>query len=409
MTPPLNKLIVGLILYISTGIAQPILVDTLRIHALLGHKYLLLPTLANTTGMALCGLVASTVQWSEFKTLLFASSSDVKNGGRNLKRLILMTSLLDLISGMCLTFGILMTGGAIFVILYNSCPAWTAILSRFLLGKKLGTVQMLGVVLVCIGLVTNVLGTKMTLGASGDGEGKDNSAYMGVIFGSVIVLLGSLFHSLMFVVSDWALSSFSCHDHNTTVIRDEKKTNISISGEIWSCCLGTIEATFMLLWVMIGIIISGFQEQGYVPPSAISTDGESSYMNSIDGNLSYVIGGFILLVIVDAVHAAAFFTLLKDIGAVASALLKGLQMVVVIALSAFFFCAKESSQCLTPSKALSALFVLSGVVCYGLGGGGGKKEEKKDTSPTLGTGTKSGKIASTLEDQDSVEVKPLIK
>ena len=419
----LNKLIIGVILYISTGIAQPILIDTLRIHALLGHKYLLLPTLANTTGMALCGLLASTSNWNDFKHLLLTSSSssnDKKHSSivgknNNLKRWILMTALVDLISGMCLTFGILLTGGAIFVILYNSCPAWTALLSKFILGKNLSTIQILGIVLVCVGLVANVLGTKLTTqpndavnGRNDKNYGDDENAYIGVIFfGSIIVLVGSLLHSLMFVLSDWTLNSSSspCHENETSMAMNEKVPKFSIPGEIWSCCLGTIEAIFMFFWVMIGILTTGFHHKGWSPPQNELVNGLS-----FDGNIYYIIGGFGLLVLVDTIHAASFFTLLKNIGAVASALLKGLQMVIVIALSAIFFCSRESTQCLTTSKVLSALLVLSGVICYGVGSGR-QNERKIATTTAIGIvelSSTDNETKLTSRSQDLVEMKQLI-
>ena len=419
-SPSVNKLIIGVIVYISTGIAQPILIDTLRIHALLGHKYLLLPTLANTTGMALCGLLASASNWNDFKHLLLTSSSSSSSSNsiivgknNNLKQWIFMTALVDLISGMCLTFGILLTGGAIFVILYNSCPAWTALLSKFILGKNLSTMQILGVILVCIGLVTNVLGTKLTTQSNGGNDrsdGDDEQAYIGVIFfGSIIVLVGSLLHSLMFVLSDWTLNSSSspCHENETSMAMNEKASKFSISGEIWSCCLGTIEAIFMFFWVMIGILTTGFHDRDW---SLQQQQNEFENGQSYDGNIYYIIGGFALLVLVDTIHAASFFTLLKNIGAVASALLKGLQMVIVIALSAFFFCSKESSQCLTVSKVLSALLVLSGVICYGVGGSS-QNERKISTATAIGSvelSSTNNETMSTSRAQDLVEMKQLI-
>ena len=92
--------------------------------------------------------------------------------------------------------------------------------------------------------------------------------------------------------------------------------------------------------------------------------------------------GFCALVVIDAVHSGAFFTLLKNIGAVASALLKGVQMIVVVALSAILYCPTEKSQCLTWIKAISAIIVLSGVMGYGLGN---KKLETLSSSSTGGS------------------------
>eukprot|EP00547_Thalassionema_nitzschioides_P013384 CAMPEP_0194262430 /NCGR_PEP_ID=MMETSP0158-20130606/46543_1 /TAXON_ID=33649 /ORGANISM="Thalassionema nitzschioides, Strain L26-B" /LENGTH=143 /DNA_ID=CAMNT_0039002587 /DNA_START=826 /DNA_END=1254 /DNA_ORIENTATION=- len=80
-----------------------------------------------------------------------------------------------------------------------------------------------------------------------------------------------------------------------------------------------------------------------------------------------VLLGFSGLVLIDTVHAASFFTLLKSVGAVTSALLKGVQCLVVMALSALFYCPTEPSQCLTGMKIFSALLVLTGVAGYGAG------------------------------------------
>lgn len=367
----IQNLSLGLILYISTGILQPLIIDTLRIHSLLGHHYLLLPTLANTTGMALCGLLASKHQWNNLHSILFSSSN---THNQSFKRMIIITSIIDLLSGMALTFGILLTGGAIFVILYNSCPAWTAILSRIILKKKMNRMQFGGVVLVCIGLIVNIV-----LGRSkNDDHNQENkhdsneststSSSYGVIMGSIIVLIGSLLHSLMFVLSDLSLRSLNHNEQQlkehatttTTAHSNNHDQTTSVSGEIWSCCLGTIEATFVTIWVTIGIITTGFHDDQNITTNISNNDNEQS----INTCFISILSGFLLLVVIDTLHAAAFFTLLKNIGAVGSALLKGIQTVVVIVLSALLFCGREESQCLNWNKVLSASLVLGGVFLY---------------------------------------------
>jgi len=448
-SPSLKNLITGLSIYIATGITQPILTDALRINNLLGHKHLLLPTLANTAGMALCGLLVSKSQWTTFRHCILSSSNNTTrttitstgtstgtstsssstSKNNKLKQMIIITSIVDLLSGMCLTFGILLTGGAIFVILYNSCPMWTALISRFVLSKRMTSVQLIGIILVCLGLITNVLGTMIqleddtkdtTTATTTDattGSDSDGTYSYGIVVGSIIVLVGSLLHSLMFVLSDYSLrsssssvSSYDDDDDSTTAsntttsttthttmnrrqqydnVEDEiivspssneqsKNGSIIVTGEIWSCCLGSIEASFMVIWVFIGILTTGFYENNNEDimttnnnPSFSSINDSTTYYRGGGNNLSHIIGGFLLLVIVDAAHAAAFFALLKNIGAVASALLKGVQAIVVIALSALFFCPAEPSQCITSVKVLSALLVLTGVFLYGVSSSSG--------------------------------------
>jgi drug/metabolite transporter (DMT)-like permease len=312
--------------------------------------------------------------------------------------MVFLTALVDLISGMCLTFGLLLTGGAIFVILYNSCPAWTAILSRFLLGKKLTVLQVGGVILVCIGLVTNVFGSQLQMTSSNgkDTQGKNalvgvateeekNASYL-IIVGSFIVLFGSLLHSLMFVLSDMSLNSLhqydevsasSCIGGMAPVHLDDDDKNkkdshaSSVTGEVWSCCLGSLETVFMTIWVTMGISMYGFNSNS--DAKAAANEERVPWQKAAFG--------FCALVVIDAVHSGAFFTLLKNIGAVASALLKGVQMIVVVALSAVLYCPTERSQCLTWIKAISAVIVLSGVMGYGLGN---TKSEALSSSSTAG-------------------------
>jgi len=114
----------------------------------------------------------------------------------------------------------------------------------------------------------------------------------------------------------------------------------------------------MFLWVFIGLLFYGFHTNNndtidvtdYTKPSTCA-----------------IVGGFLFLVIIDTSHAASFFTLLQDIGAMSSALIKGVQTVIVIILSAMFFCGIEETQCLNTHKTCSAFFALIGVLCYSAG------------------------------------------
>jgi len=379
------QLAIAVSIYIITGILQPIVIDYLRLSSLLGHKFLLLPTLANTIGMALCGLLVSAQEWSLFfkrislqrckseaETLLPSSVTLTKTSKRNeghkssnpsLRSMILCTALVDLISGMSLTFGILLTGGAIFVVFYNSCPAWTALFSRIILKKYLNWIQIASVASVCAGLILNVLGSQSQLSKEGTNPnegGEDNDSSMKVhlvLIGSFIVLLGSLLHSLMFVISDLTMSM------------KKQKSDLVLTGEIWSCCLGSLETCFMVLWVVIGIILFGFSEkvQDSFHKEKANVDTKVDIDSPSHSIYISVLLGFGGLVLIDAIHATAFFKLLKNVGATTSALLKGVQCLVVMVLSALFYCPTEPSQCLTGMKILSALLVLVGVTGYGAG------------------------------------------
>eukprot|EP00521_Asterionellopsis_glacialis_P014409 CAMPEP_0195305114 /NCGR_PEP_ID=MMETSP0707-20130614/35693_1 /TAXON_ID=33640 /ORGANISM="Asterionellopsis glacialis, Strain CCMP134" /LENGTH=336 /DNA_ID=CAMNT_0040369139 /DNA_START=374 /DNA_END=1384 /DNA_ORIENTATION=- len=327
-------------------------------------------------GMALCGILSNTNDIKQLKRSLQQ---------RDFVKKLLLTAAIDLISGMLLTGGILMTGGGVFVVLYNSCPAWTAILSRVFLKRKMSLLQTFGVSLVCMGLIVNVAGSHRQL-ADSNSDGKDSisssestSNVTTVLVGSVVVLVGCILHSAFFVMSEISLlgnRTTSTSRRTSTTNSSSTNTEPEVSAPLWSCCLGSIESICMAFWVFTGIQRGGFQaREGDGDPSI----GPATTMCSSTD----FIKGFSILLLVDAVHAGAFFLLLKEIGAVGSALLKGMQTVAVVTLSAVFFCHAETTQCMTVIKACSIVLVLSGTTSYALGSHKNKAQSTKKKDKIL--------------------------
>jgi drug/metabolite transporter (DMT)-like permease len=351
----LATFLVAAFLYVGTGILQPIVIDYLKSNGSLGRKILVLPTLANVMGMACCGVMVESKEWKS----LYKHS-----------RLILTAAAIDWISGMLLTGGILLTGGSIFVIFYNSCPVWTALLSYFVMKQSLTVPQTAGIVLVSCGLIYNVLGNRST--ASSKVSDVQGNARI-VMIGSVIVLMGSFMHSCMFVVSELALKNKSPPKKKNGTNNKKENANAKddidstdISPPLWSSSLGILESFAMMTWVMINVYLGGFfdPQLGIENPTA-----------------PVILKGFVALLCIDAIHAAAFFALLSKLGAVASALLKGVQTIIVVLLSAALFCDPETSpqQCLDTVKISSMSIVLLGVLCFA----GSKKKKDNDKEKVI--------------------------
>eukprot|EP00594_Rhizosolenia_setigera_P020548 CAMPEP_0178979530 /NCGR_PEP_ID=MMETSP0789-20121207/25892_1 /TAXON_ID=3005 /ORGANISM="Rhizosolenia setigera, Strain CCMP 1694" /LENGTH=194 /DNA_ID=CAMNT_0020669643 /DNA_START=130 /DNA_END=714 /DNA_ORIENTATION=- len=171
------------------------------------------------------------------------------------------------------------------------------------------------------------------------------------------------------------------NDGTDDISKNDSSSN-TISGEIWSSCLGSLEATFMFFWVFIGILLTGFHDNYHNDYAGDDINQMVIQNNSV----THAFFGFISLVFISAIHAFAFFRLLKNLGAVASALLKGIQAIVVIGISAVFYCGPTNpEQCLTMTKFMSAFVVLTGVLLYGVGSnakdssGTGVQQSQKDT------------------------------
>ena len=117
----------------------------------------------------------------------------------------------------------------------------------------------------------------------------------------------------------------------------------------------------MATYILSSVGMRGFQEEGTSADACPAPD---------------LVKGFNFMLLVDVFHSAAFFLMLKQIGAVGSALLKGIQSVAVVILSAIFFCPHEEAQCITTVKSISVILVLSGTFLYAAGSTGEDESSK---------------------------------
>ena len=314
------KLICLLAVYLGSGTLQPLAVDELRYHNALGPVYLLLPTLASTLGMAAVGLL---VPRDDIRSVLarLRRSGGVASPttGWSLRRVVLSGAVIDLAAGVLLTVGLEIVGGSVFSVLYASTTAWTALLAKVFLKRDIGAVRGLGVASVTVGLVLNAIGVAESV------ELQNRAQLLG---GSALVIAGSALHSAMFVYTE-------------RFIRYERV----MPALAWSAALGASEAVVLLLWILLSRLVHG-------PFVGHSTSYRAALAACV-------------LILINAVHSAAFFRIIDQIGAVASALMKGVQTCLVFCVSAVLFCAVDSAQCFSTLKAVSCVLVVGGVVVYG--------------------------------------------
>jgi hypothetical protein len=144
-----------------------------------------------------------------------------------------------------------------------------------------------------------------------------------------------------------------------------------VSPRVWCCLLGSVETIGMSLWVLTVGGVYGFRDE----------NNDNTDMEKIPPVIpwSTILMGFTALTITNTIHAAAFFGLLSQIGAAASSLLRGLQTVVVVVVSAIWFChpQQEPAQCWTWYKTISLGLILIGMYLYGLTTSTSSVEKKK--------------------------------
>lgn len=271
------------------------------------------------------------------------------------RRTLLGLAAVDLLSGVCITFGLLSVGGGTYVVIYSSVTAWTALLSWVVLRKPLSKRQVSAVALLCAGLALNTFSHAAPEDADTHAAGNhaEHSAASSLQFavGVVVLLAGSVLHSLMFVLSELLL----------------QRAGPAYSS--WTLCaeMGRIEAVALVCWNVLLVVTS-----------------------SVDAPASGVWEWLPLLALTacNAVHAASFFLLLGALGSVSSAMMKGAQMVAVWIVAAALFCDKEHSQCFTPPKAASVAVVVVALVAYAKAPGGTARTKAVSSpppAPTAGT------------------------
>lgn len=230
--------------------------------------------------------------------------------------------------------GLISAGSGVFIVIYSSCTAFTAIFSRVFLHRKLRGLQWLAIALVCAGLATSYFGVSHAPGA------ETASSSMRTLFGVFFSLLGSFLHSAVFVLTDAFLSS---NTHTKS----------------WQLCsyVGRTEVAGLLLWNACGYAYASTHGGSWFHLSDAAWSADA---------VPVTLCLFGALWAVNCLHAACFFDLIGAIGSVSAAVLKGVQTVSVYALSALLFCQYQQSQCFTPVKALSMVIVVVGTSLYSL-------------------------------------------
>lgn len=313
------------------------------------------------------------------------------------KRVVLPTAV-DLCSGVLVMMGLLVVGSGVYVVIYSSCTAWTAVLSHLFLRRRLTRMQWLGVVLCTLGLAANGLasafhtpapvpaaipepGTGLgsssgTDGASGAEAGDGGRATFHqqdastLVLGGLLVLAGSMLHSAMFVIVEASADAAApaverpVPDTKSPARSSDDPTIHSGSGSSHSlphetvppllmCShMGTLEACIAAAWIAAVMV--------WYSPQQVVLSQLAAHGTSIGSALAL----YVLLTVTNCLHALSFFLLIGRLGAVGSSVLKGLHAVLVFAFSATMYCGYQPSQCATWLKTCAMLLVLAGTLVY---------------------------------------------
>ena len=246
-------------------------------------------------------------------------------------------------------------GPTIFSIIYSSVTIWAAIFSKVLLSRCLVRAQWFGVLLVVLGLSLTAMDS-ISLGPL-------------VFLGACFILVGSSFHGLTYVMSEWIMteptsssetvvspegSSGEAATLNATVVRRGEPEHLSIRA---NCSIqGIVAMVVFLFWQ--GVYTYPNRERLILSPMS---DANTSFLDAF--NIMCAI------TLANLVHSVTFYTTLKHFpgGATSAGVLKGLQAVLVFMASSIILCGRWGGveMCWSGSKFTALVVVVFGILVYG--------------------------------------------
>ena len=278
----------------------------------------------------LLAMLANTLGMSSLLTLVPGGVVSLRRviADRRSARVVLTCTAVDFASGCLLTTGLLTVGGGLFVLVYSSTTVWTALWARAS-GERLSAGRWAGVLLVFCGMAFSS-GNNVAQAAA---EGA--AAWTRLLFGIGALLVGTMLHAAMFVLSEAAMA----------------RARI----DLCTLCggMGAVESTVLLAWN--GALLVAHGPGLYAPEKTVGT---------AHAGLPALCMLYAGLALVNGAHALAFFHLLRRVGAVSSAVLKGVQLLLVFAASVLFFCRFQPTQCFSWPKAAGVGVVAAGLVVY---------------------------------------------
>jgi hypothetical protein len=296
--------------YAISGALQPLLVDRLRRQGL-APQVLLGPMLANCVGMAVVGPLRAALGGGD------DAPGDWVSAARGGARTLATAVGLDFGSAALLTVGLLRCGATAFTLIYSSCALLVALLSTAA-GARPSRAQWCAVALATAGLVGYEAADGGGVGLLGGGGARAS--------GAALALLGSAGHSAVYVYAEHALQGGA--RRGLTPFR-------------LSSLMGFAEAIVLGVWV------------------AASLAADPALRPASYGR---VLRNYAPLAAVDAAHALAFFATIGEKGAVAAAMLKGVQVALVFAASAALGCDPATGAgCATPAKTAAVTLVVAGL------------------------------------------------
>ncbi|CEM38521.1 unnamed protein product [Vitrella brassicaformis CCMP3155] len=308
-----KTLLLFLVLFAVAYCSQPLLVDAVKYQgAASASTFLYL--IPHYLSMSLVGFLPDDERHTEEETRKNPWLAWKKAG---------IISAIDIAHQLTEKAGLVFAGSAVYIVVGSSTIVWTAIMVTIVNRRRLAPAQWFSIALICAGISVKAFSI-------------DFDFHNDEFVGAVLTLGAAILQGLTFAVNERFLTGPG-----------------AVSGPKLVAMMGIINLALLVVWTAVWTV----------------PQFDKLVLSNIrrhNGHTGAILMGFLGLFLCGFVHSATLWYLIKKIGAVSSGVMKGLKTASVFVLSHYFFCSIQSSQCLTPTKAISAAVCVLGVLLYSI-------------------------------------------
>jgi len=286
-------------------------------------------------------------------------------------------ALCDMCAKAFLLGGIALSSAQTKSILYNSCIVWSAILSRFVLGRILTAKQWCGVGVLIVGFLVKMSSNSKDefdfSAITGGASTSDDTEGSGTMFiGMISILIGCALHSLTNVVNEFFIRTYGFPPSKLCTL------------------VGCYNLSIWTLFFAIGFILpeKGKDEKGQDDPFKYYTRAYFMEQPALDAKVpnSPMISGVALIgfIFSSTVHAVSYYNLLGSIGVVSCGVMKGLTTAGYVFFSIMLLCGKNGQQWCVSSPVgptvLASVFCVGGVLFYAMATAEAQQKKEEESN-----------------------------
>lgn len=233
--------------------------------------------------------------------------------------------------------GLSIAGSGLYQVVFSGATVFTALLSTFLLRKRLTIPQWL-----CVAVIT----TGLMITAEQVTHASTEAGAASLVSGISFVLVSCLFYSTNYVIAEHFLDPTRADTHQDEPTVLPPPSGLDLSLYTGGSCL-----------LLFGVYVS----MHTIPNWNLLV---TSSIQRHHGNTTLILEEYLYLTIASFFHAISHYDVVATVGAVPIGVCNAIRAVSVFGVSSLLFCTHQASQCYNSRKGVSTAIVILGALGY---------------------------------------------